>query len=341
MGSFFRKYWFLAAFIVFVFIAFFSVVNPDSFEKKLDSILPADRSNFDFTKTVLALSALADPGMDAAWTENELDSMAAALKAEIGDQGNPEKIIKSFNKYFFEEQNFVFDNAFSLSGSQDKNLTVQDLVNFNSIEQTLRRKRGICMTMTLVYLMLGGRLGLPMYGVMIPGHIYVRYREPGMSGINVETTYSGAEYYGYKTLSGVEFLDGNKMGYGKEMSNYSVIGVYLNNLGNFFIATGKRGKAEALLKRSIEMVPDIAEAYTNLGLLYGDENLRDKALENYRRSLEIYPENSYVMTRIGMIYLDEKRFVKAQEMFEDALKSNTTDAEARQALELARTKGGR
>lgn len=336
----FRKYWFLAAAALFFFIAYFSPLNPDSFEKKLDSMIPADRDSFDLTKTVLSLSALADPDMDTAWTENELDNMAAALKNEIGDEGNAEKIIKSFNKYFFGEEHFVFDNDFNLAGRQDERLTVRDLINFNSIEQTLKRKQGICMTMTLVYLMLGEKLRLPMYGVMIPGHIYVRYREPGRSGINIETTYSGAEYYGYKSVSGVEFLDKDKMGYGKELDKYSVVGMYLNNLGNFFIATGRRRKAEIVLKKSIEMVPDIAEAYTNLGLLYEEEHRQEKALENYGRSLEIYPGNNYVKTRIGKVYLDSKRFVKAQEMLEDVLKTDTSNAEARQALEQARTGGG-
>jgi regulator of sirC expression with transglutaminase-like and TPR domain len=340
MGSLFRKYWILPAVLLFIFIAYFSPLNPNSFETKLNSIVPEDKNNFDFTKTVLSLSALVDPGMDIAWTKNELNTMAAALKGEIGEEGNAEKIIKSFNRYFFEQEHFTFDNTFNLAGGQDKTLSFQDLVNFNSIEQTLKRKQGICMTMTLVYLMLGEKLRLPMYGVMIPGHIYVRYREPGRSGINIETTYSGEEYYGYKSLSGVEFLDEKKMGYGKELDKYSIVGMYLNNLGNFYITTGRRGRAEIILKRSIEMVPDIAEAYINLGLLYEGEHRQEKALDCYSRSLEIYPKNTYVMTRIGKVYLDAKRFIKAQEILEDVLKSDTSNAEAKQALKLAVSKGG-
>jgi len=212
MGSFIKNNWFIVLAVTIIFTVLFfagkSRITVFPFEKKLESILPEDKENFDFTKTVLNLSALIDANMDVEWTENRINSMAGQLKKEIGDEGNPERIIKAFNTYFFKKESFVFDmniNRYLSAADACKEISIyrEELINFHSIEKVLKRKRGICLSISLIYLMLGEKLNLPLYGVLVPNHIYVRYKEPGRSGINVETTYSGAEFYKYDEYSGI------------------------------------------------------------------------------------------------------------------------------------------
>jgi hypothetical protein len=51
----------------------------------------------------------------------------------------------------------------------------------------LRTMRGSCVSMPLVYLVIGQRLGLPVHLVHIGKHFFVRWQEPGYR-INIETT---------------------------------------------------------------------------------------------------------------------------------------------------------
>jgi regulator of sirC expression with transglutaminase-like and TPR domain len=343
MLDFVKKYWIIISAIGLVLIVYFSSSGPAqtaSFEARVDSILPKDRTNFNFTNTVLRLSALVDPDMDVAWTDKELSRMAGELKSDIGDEGNPEKIISAFNNYFFTRQSFRFDDNFLAIEQSKTDVPVEELINFHSIEKVLKRRQGICLSISLIYLMLGDKLHLPLYGVLMPGHFFVRYHEPGRAGINIETTYSGVEYYGYKEGYGVDLLDKNKMSYGKELDKYQVLGAYMSNLGNFFISIGRDKKAAVLLKKSIEFSPDTAEAYENMGVLCELEKNQESAIGNYQKALDIYPRIPSAHARLGMIYLSQKRYTLAQNELEDALKSNTSNAELKAALEKVKSRSG-
>lgn len=338
--QFIKKYWLLISVIgIILIIRIGGTAGAEmGFEQKLDSILPKDRNNFDFTRTVLSLSALVDPGMDIPWTEKEIDIMAAKLKREIGSEGNPEKIINAFNSYFFDREGFVFDNKFFSAANNSSGITVDDLRNFHSVEKVLKRKQGICLSISLIYLMLGDKLQLPLFGVLLPGHIYVRYKEPGRSGINIETTGSGFEFYGYK--DSISLLDHAKTVYGKELDKYSVIGAYLANIGNFFLTTGRNRKARILFNKSIEMLPGSAEGYLNLGLLAETEKKNSQAAEYFEKALALLPGNGYASYRLGAIYLAEKRFVKAEEHLKEAVAKKAGGKDAAKLLEKAKNRDG-
>ncbi len=310
------------------------------FSSDLEKILPqeSDRQNFDLSDTVINLSALIDTKTDKAKVKTELSRMQAELKSRIADSSTPDSVIAAFNSYFFDTLGFTFDQKFEqlrVNGTQAK---YDDFLNFHSIERVIERRQGICLTISMIYLMLGDKLGLPLYGVMVPGHIYVRYKEPGRSGVNVETTVSGAEFYGYKDM--IVTLDNTKTIYGKELDKYSLVGAYLANLGNFMLITGRTGRAKILLEKSATMLPEVAEAYFNLGILYETEKNLQKAAENYEKALSILPGNEYAHLRLGAIYLEEKRYTLAKSHFEAVLTANPKNAEADNLLNKAKKEAG-
>ncbi|MCX8093962.1 MAG: hypothetical protein N3E50_07360 [Candidatus Goldbacteria bacterium] len=47
------------------------------------------------------ISALFDTNTDIQWVENQIHRMAENLKQKIGNEANPDYIIKIFNEYFF------------------------------------------------------------------------------------------------------------------------------------------------------------------------------------------------------------------------------------------------
>jgi len=340
--AFIKKHWLTISVTGLILIAALKLTDPGSsaaiFEQKLDSILPKDRNNFNFTKTVIALSALIDPDTDIAWTEKEIARMSGEVKKSIGDAGSPENIINAFNTYFFDREGFVFDRDYTDMIENGGRVSEENLRNFNSIEQTLKRRRGICLSISLIYLMIGDKLHLPLYGVLIPGHIYVRYKEPGRAGVNIETTRSGRELYGY--TDSVALLDSSKISYGKELDKYSVIAAYLSNLGTYFVNTGYNKKAEVMFRKSIEMLPASAEGYFNMGILYERMNKKELAAENYEKALEILPGNGYAHYRLGAIYLSGQRFTKAQGHLEEAIKAKIGGNDAVKLLLQAKHKEG-
>lgn len=327
---------YISLFIIIILIIFcikiYIFISSKIFEIKLTKILSANEKNFNFIKTIIKISSIFDNDADPQWVENKIYSMAINLKQRIVHEANPEYIINIFNEYFFNVEHFSFDESFN----NLQKFTYSELIQFNSLQNALRTKKSICMTISLIYLMLGDILNLPLYGVLIPGHIYVRYREEGKSGINIETTLKGYEYYGYNMYN--YDIYNNKNFYGKELSKYQVIGAYLNNLGISLLSTGELQKAKILFQKSIKYLPAISEPYINLGILYEKSNKPEIALKYYLNAIEINPNNDFILAKIGIIFYNQLRFIKAQEYLEKAVKINKENKEAIEFLKKIKEK---
>jgi len=264
------------------------------YKAKLDSMLPKAADSFNLGDMVISVSSLIDPETDRTSSLMMLKRHISELKTRIADEANPEIIVEIMNRYFFEEQMYRFHDGFNSSGA---------LPEAESIQRVMENKKGICLSISILYLITGQALGYEMKGVIVPGHIYVRYVPPGRTGINVETTSSGMEFYDYKGVFGIEFLDPEKSVYGREADNYTVLGAYLNNIGRLKLMTGKTNEAEALFLKSTEMAPKIAEAWQNLGVLYLIYGDYGKASATLYKALDVMP-NYLTYAMLG--YANEK-----------------------------------
>ena len=63
-----------------------------------------------------------------------------------------------------------------------------------------------------------------------------------------------------------------------------------SNLGNALKVQGKLDEAVACYRRAVELKPDFAEAYSNLGLACGNQAKLDEAIACFRRALELRPD---------------------------------------------------
>lgn len=92
-----------------------------------------------------------------------LDEMAAEIGQRLKHARRPETVIQTFNDYLFVDQGFSGD-------------TSQYYDPDNSyINRVLDRKMGIPISLSLLYIFLGTRLGQPFYGVGMPSHFIVKY----------------------------------------------------------------------------------------------------------------------------------------------------------------------
>lgn len=255
-------------------------IEVKNYKAKLDAMMPEKGKNFSLSEKVIDLSLIIDPETEKAKTLRMLKKHIIELKTEISDEGNPEKIIEIMNRYFFEKQMYRFHENFKEG---------EALPEAESMQKVMETKRGICLSISLLYLITGQELGYEMKGVIVPGHIYVRYIPPGRTGINVETTAKGREFYDYKGVFGIEFLKPEKSAYGIEADNYTVLGAYLNNIGRLKMISGKTNEAEAIFLKSCEMADKIAEPFQNLGILYLNYGENEKARERLLKAFDIMP----------------------------------------------------
>lgn len=74
----------------------------------------------------------------------------------------------------------------------------------------------------------------------------------------------------------------------------------------------------AKLERKVEIAPNSASDWINLGNMYFDTHLPEKAITAYEQALKIAPKNADVWTDLGIMYREVKNFGKAVECFREA-----------------------
>jgi regulator of sirC expression with transglutaminase-like and TPR domain len=103
---------------------------------------------------------------DSATYLSLLDDMADQIWQVVAETATGREAVERLNQHLFEDLKFR-GNA-------------SDYYNANNsfLHQVLELRTGIPISLSLVYLEIGWRLGLPVWGVGLPGHFIVAYGEP-------------------------------------------------------------------------------------------------------------------------------------------------------------------
>jgi len=103
------------------------------------------------------------PTVDAAQYREQLDTMALEVRARIGLRASGEETVNALNRYIFTEQGF--------KGNTKNYYEVEN----SYINCVMDRRVGIPISLSVVYLLIGQRLALPLFGIGMPGHFLVKY----------------------------------------------------------------------------------------------------------------------------------------------------------------------
>ena len=104
-----------------------------------------------------------------------------------------------------------------------------------------------------------------------------------------------------------------------------------NNLGVLLAKDEKRfPEAEAKYNKAIELNPNYSEAYNNLGVLLAkDEKRFDEAEAKYNKAIELNPNDAEAYNNLGsLLTKDEKRFDEAEAKYNKAIELNPNYASA-------------
>jgi regulator of sirC expression with transglutaminase-like and TPR domain len=130
------------------------------------SALVADDAQFPLLEAAVSLSQDAMPELDVQAVLDEVDALALRLKHRIVPDAPPLHRLRSLNRYFFEELGF----AGNVNDYHD--------ASNSYLPHVLERRRGIPITLALVYIEIAEQIGLQAEGVSFPGHFLVKLRMP-------------------------------------------------------------------------------------------------------------------------------------------------------------------
>ena len=120
-------------------------------------------SRLDLGRAALLIASEEYPGLDILRYVARLEAMAAAVRPAVGTADDPQEQIEHLNTYLFIERGFR-------GNMQDYYDPRNSFLN-----DVLDRKMGIPITISVVYMEVGRRVGMPLQGVGMPGHFIVKY----------------------------------------------------------------------------------------------------------------------------------------------------------------------
>lgn len=120
--------------------------------------------NVDLEYACFLLASFGHPLVDMETKKDELLSMENHLRRRLGGISKADAIVDEVVEFLHGELRF--------DGARENFYDAQN----SFINRVLERRRGIPISLSALYLILAGRLGLPFHGVGMPGHFIVKYQ---------------------------------------------------------------------------------------------------------------------------------------------------------------------
>jgi regulator of sirC expression with transglutaminase-like and TPR domain len=201
-----------------------------SIEERFRNLATDEYGDIDLEEGVFTLARFAYPHLDVGTYKTRLGHMAFELAPQVAPDDHPIRVIRTLNHYLFETQKFRAPLQYD-----------PDDTFLNSV---LDRKRGWPITLSVIYLILGQRIDLPLTGVAMPKHYIVKYSAPSGQEIFIDPYHHGqvltpnecAEMIGEKLTD--DLLP--------EATNRFTLFRMMNNLKHTYLSSGENTDAKRI-----------------------------------------------------------------------------------------------
>lgn len=236
----------------------------------------SDLTTAQLIEAALAISWEEYPHIDLSSYREALDVMATDLQQRLRGINYPLKVISEVNRYLFEEQNFCGNEK---NYYDPRNSFLTDVIT---------RRLGIPITLSMVYMAIGDRIGFPLEGVSLPGHFIIR---PQRSDIEVfiDPFAKGEILFKQDCASKLVQIYGSQAELKPE---------YLETVG-----------VRRILERML----------MNLKLIYLNQKKFHKALSTVEKILMLWPNASTQVRDHGLLCYQLERYVEARSDLETYL----------------------
>lgn len=232
-------------------------------------------------KSAIAIAVHHVPDINPADVEATLNSYVTTIQSRVrGPQ--PQALLAHMHQYLFEELGF--------NGETD------DYYNpVNSyLPVVLETKRGLPITLTLIYKIIGERLGLRVWGVPLPGHFLAGVQING-STMLVDPFARGRVVSVDEAQERMEELFGHEIEWNEQMlapaSNRHWLTRMLQNLLNIFGTLGRYNDVGAMLEMEMLLWPDQNRLQRDLALVLARLGLSQPASAWLNQYLKNNPDD--------------------------------------------------
>jgi regulator of sirC expression with transglutaminase-like and TPR domain len=234
----------------------------------------------DLGRAALAIATQEYPDLEIDDCLSQLDSLGQAVELRIDDEKNPYRIIAALNTVLFKELGFQGNRS---EYYDPKNSFLNDVIT---------RKKGIPISLSVIYMEVARRVGLSLAGVGFPGHFLVKYEDGDVEILidvfnegeirsredldrMLQQIYRGQVYY--------------QAGFVAALGKRDILRRMLNNLKWIYLERGEPLKTLSVLDQLLILDPGSASEMRDRGLLYITLESYPQALEDLESYLKLAP----------------------------------------------------
>ena len=266
--------------------------------------LVADDASLSLVEAAAAVAHDEFPRLDTQAVLAEIDALAVRLKKRFPADAVPVQRLRWLNRFFFQELGFQGN--------------VNDYYDpHNSyLHRVLATRRGIPITLAILYMELATQIGLTARGVSFPGHFLVKLRmNTGQQhGEVVIDPFTGQSLsreeldellVPYKRSRGLQGDFDVPMGlFLQSATPREIVARMLRNLKEIHRGTQSWSRQLPVMQRLVVLLPQAWEERRDRGLLYAELGRVDEAasdLRSYLDEVSDAPDRAMVVQRLGAL----------------------------------------
>lgn len=217
---------------------------------------PDDR--IELARGALMIAADEYPGLGIEAYLKRLDTLAAGVAECMPAKASPRKQVTVINHFLFSQRRF--------RGNTENYYDPRN----SYLNEVIDRRIGIPITLSLIYIEIGRRLGIPIRGVGLPGHFIVKYDRPGHE-MFIDPFRRGQILAAEDCHEIVLQASDRITSYGhflEPISNRAILTRMLTNLKLIYIGQSDVARSIRVLDRLIQLNPGAIAEYKERGLLH-------------------------------------------------------------------------
>jgi regulator of sirC expression with transglutaminase-like and TPR domain len=242
--------------------------------------LDCAEDQIDLGRAALAIATQEYPDLKIDDCLSQLDRLGQAVELRMGDEKNPYRIIAALNTVLFKEEGFQGNRS---EYYDPKNSFLNDVII---------RKKGIPISLSVIYMEVARRVGLSLEGVGFPGHFLVKYH-----GGDIEIlidVFNDGEIRAREDLNQMlqQLYRGQvsyQPGFVAALGKRDILRRILNNLKWIYLERGEPLKTLSVLDQLVILDPSSASEIRDRGLLYITLECYAQALEDLESYLRLAP----------------------------------------------------
>lgn len=240
-------------------------------------------AEINLAEAALLIAAEEYPDLDVDAYVARIDAMAADLRRRLRGDITPGETLLQLNHYLFDELGFT--------GEQQRFYDPRN----SFLNEVLDRRLGIPITLSIVYIEVGRRVGLALHGVSFPERFLVKcVVRDGTIVIDVfarglSLSLPELQRRLRQASGGAEATPAEVAGLLSAAENKAILARVLNNLKGIYREENDLLRALSACERIIALAPGAAAEYYERGAIYRRLECFRAALADYRRYLQLAP----------------------------------------------------